>query len=355
MKASRLLLLSLGLVAIALALWLWIASVWRGSEAALNSTGEVGVETHARAGLDPVAQVLTRQLSPVLPEASLPPVDTPLADTFDELVDRADSGDYRAACRLALELHVCDHDLSQLQFFAENARLHAHIDTDLIADDQLEQVEARMIFAQSQVDAFEATQAHCRGVPEVGMGRRLGWWRQSAVAGSRASVQELVGGYALPAHEWMRHTDHLAWQRRELEPLAWRAIHAGDLETAWSMMNAVMPQPDMMRVVPLAQATDVDGETALALAVYLEDALGSATGDAAAIEGLRSQARILAFELENSLPPEAQARALATSREWRRTITPLPVDTSPFRRHAVDGDVLESRRARMGSCSESRF
>lgn len=44
-----------------------------------------------------------------VPPAPLPPADAPLAEILDELTQRADAGEPRAACRLAAELVRCSH------------------------------------------------------------------------------------------------------------------------------------------------------------------------------------------------------------------------------------------------------
>lgn len=346
------LVVTLGVGAVALTLWFVARADWHIPAPTPAAEVTVAPASADRAPGELVPRTVAPQPLSDSPLAPLPPLDTPLADSFDELVARADRGDPQAACRLALELQVCDHDLSGLKFFADNAPRHASIDPGLIPDEQLEGLETAMINAQAQIDAFDIIQAHCRGAPEVDMARRLGWWRQSALAGSRAAMHELMGGTALPINQWMRHTDHLAWMRRELEPLAWRAVHAGDLETAWTLMGALTPQPSVMREMPLAQVTQGDGETALALAVYLHDALASATGNAEAIEAMREGARMTAAAMEDALTPGEQARARAAGREWSRTITPLPVNTSPFARHMLGQEPQEERQARMQLCSE---
>lgn len=56
------------------------------------------------------------------------------------------------------------------------------------------------------------------------------------------------------------------------------------------MMRVLTPVPDVMRIEPLAEVTDVDSGTAVALAVYLQDALALTTGNGHAIEELRETA-----------------------------------------------------------------
>lgn len=344
---------ALAVAALAIALWLGARGTGHSADsvsddASLSRPLESAPDAAAAGGLPGLA----RRSSDSAPEAPLPAAGTPLAGNLDELIARADQGDYRAACRLAFELHVCNRDLPVLEVRGQHAENQIMVDPNQVSDAQLQFLENRLVEAQAQLEGLEAAQAHCRDVPPISTERRLGWWRQAAVAGSRAALHEMMDGDALPFHEWLRHTDHLSWMNRELEPLAWRAMQAGDLEAATHLLNALRPRPAPNRMELLAQATQVDEETAAALAMYLHEVLPSAEGSAESIASMRGLAQVLLRHKEASLAPEVLERARATSREWRRTITPLPVTTSPRDRGAIEFDPVEKRRAQMELCAE---
>lgn len=353
MKLSRVVVSLLGFGALVLAVWLVARADWHPTMLPSGEGTVAAPDVASDAEAAAAELTRTRPRSPAHPEAPLPPVDAPLADTFDELVALADRGDPRAACRLALELQDCQNELPRLELMAQSLTADAPDTFQMETEFDLRQAEARLNYAQVHVDAHDVLRDYCSGIPEVPVDRRLGWWRQAALAGRRAPLQEFLSGASLPFHEWVRYADHLTWVRQQLEPMVWRAMQSGDLETAWHLMNALTPQPGLMRLDPLSQLVDADAEMALALAVYLEHAASRAEGDAEAVESLRIMAARTVPHLEAMLSPEQQRRAGAAARDWNRTIAPLPVTSSLFKRYHSGAESRGWLKGRMEMCGEA--
>lgn len=341
--------IALGALGAALWLGMKLGAQQAADSARVPPTDATVPDVSEASASDPPAPDLVSRAASAAP---LPPVDTPLAEVFDDLVARADRGDHRAACRLALELQTCGHDLGLARLLAEGAARNDSVDLSSLDNETLARMEAIVAHGERTFDHFETLVAHCRGVPEVSFGRRLGWWRQAAFAGHPAAVHEYVGGEAFPAHLWIRESAHLQAYQRDLEGLAWRTMQSGDLEMAWRLMNAHTPNPPMMRVDPLAQVLEEDAEVALALALYLRDAAEGASGIESTLNGFRQLADTLVQHLSPGLDADGVERAAARSRDWLQEIPPRPVDSSPFHRYRFgEEEGLRYREERMRSCA----
>lgn len=258
----------------------------------------------------------------------LPPLDTPLADVFDDLAARADRGDHQAACRLAFELQACSADLAQLRLAGRAAEGLASVDTDAMEGEQLAGFERQMASISRQFDARDALEAHCAGVPEVPRGRQVGWWRQAALAGNPEAARGYVTGEALPVEQWMQNLGAVEQMRRDLEPLAWRQMQAGDVTMAWHLMMAHARSPSLSPSGPLTQALEPDPEQALALAFYLREALPRAAGAGMAGDELQQYLRRLdswVGQFGADTDAAQLARAEAQGRAWSRDIRPMEI------------------------------
>lgn len=281
---------------------------------------------------------------------SLPAVGTPLSQVFDDLVARAARGDSRAACRLAFEIETCQTQLPQLQFSERIAQGLADVDASGLEGDDLLRLDLHMASVGRRLDARDALRAHCADVPQVSRARHVGWWRQAAMAGNLHAARGYVSGEALPLDQWMRNLGLVEQLRQDIEPLAWRQMHAGDLDMAWQLMVAHAQNPTPLQPGILSQAVEPDRVQALALALYMREALPRATGPTNELSSYLGFVDSWVTQLSATTDAEQLRRAEAQSREWNREIQPMGIPPLPSRRSMVD---IDRNTERLESCAEA--
>ncbi|MGD9582755.1 MAG: hypothetical protein AB7V26_03655 [Lysobacterales bacterium] len=219
------------------------------------------------AGLQPQ----TRQAS--LP---LPAPDAPLASFIDELRERADQGDARAACRLAAELRHCetvDVTLAQAQLRARQLQQMKSFQRPEPATE--EQRKAFEASAKQRADyeaglekqianALQATE-HCAAVPRASPREQVRYWRQAALAGHLPSMAMYASGNVFRMRNSLAHLPDLEVYRHEAPALAKRAALAGDNQSLIALAWAYGVHDDHMNPGLLAQAVTPDPGEALSL------------------------------------------------------------------------------------------
>jgi hypothetical protein len=223
-----------------------LAGAWRffspereRSAAAMSTTEEA---TTARAEAPGPLPTPASDAAP----APLPPPEAPFALVADDLIARADAGDRSAACRVGLELMLCELLRTQPtdQALGELAQEEASATTrgDLDKADQMARAQARLIARRAQCDQRPAT-------PKGGASHYL---RQAALAGHPDALSLYTEGVAFeiqgPAHirdplldQWRRETPGLL--QREIErgnlamPVRLALAHDSDV----NLGDAVVP------------------------------------------------------------------------------------------------------------------
>jgi hypothetical protein len=118
---------------------------------------------------------ITAQSSPLPAPAPLPPADVPLAQFYEELLDRATRGDSRTACRLASELQRCQR--------AAQARIPPEYLERRAANEQNERRRESMIDQIASIEVRrEQTDALCEGVGEAQIANAFALQMQAAQA-----------------------------------------------------------------------------------------------------------------------------------------------------------------------------
>ena len=100
------------------------------SSAERPAAEEVVVEDGAPGALEFSLATLPAEDVPATQAQPLPPVDQPLAESFDALLARARRGDARAACRLAVDLARCHHNKQMSEWSSSFERQAARTAND---------------------------------------------------------------------------------------------------------------------------------------------------------------------------------------------------------------------------------
>ncbi|MCG6118223.1 MAG: hypothetical protein MEQ07_08545 [Aquimonas sp.] len=168
--------------------------------------------------------------------APLPPADAPLADIFDELLDRLQRGDARAGCRLYREIRRCwkyaDVAGSHQRLMAMAAKGNASAAELDIAIDLL-------ALNESMAPGGPQSAEVCAGIElERLESHYFDTVRRTAELGDALAMVEFAEGRAFLAREYARHPERLALWHRLAPEMAERALRMGTPEAAWLIAEA---------------------------------------------------------------------------------------------------------------------
>ena len=244
----------LALLLIGLGVWLLQQFVW--SAASLSSAvspGDLERSVAAAGQIQPDQSALRNPavLSQALTQLPLPATDLPLVATIDELETRANAGDSFAACRLAVDLAVCN-------------QLGVHtIDSEELTVERLarstEDASTQEAILQAHLKAEEQRHSNgwfCSGIDAQRIGAVQRYQLQAARAGhTRAALDFLLGKGGTPeaaeliarpelAHLYHEHTvpllRSLLAQGEPAGLIAWHLANSG----AFVPLASALP-PDM--------------------------------------------------------------------------------------------------------------
>ncbi|MGN6512664.1 MAG: hypothetical protein ACTHKZ_03720 [Lysobacteraceae bacterium] len=155
----------------------------------------------------------------------LPPADAPVTQVFDALRRRADAGDARAACRLAVDLQRC-RDLPLLQAMAAGTENGKDAETSFAREGNL---AAANFFAGVKLRLLEA-QARCRDITPAQVAFAPQYLRQAAHAGIPDAIVRYVDGKGFEPMSMygMLHDARFDAWRREAPALAMQALRQGE-------------------------------------------------------------------------------------------------------------------------------
>lgn len=305
---------------------------------ASGATGEasanIGAKASGSSGVEGAAQGRNVRPAP-LSSAPLPPLDAPLATVVRELKPRAQAGDARALCRLAVEYRYCAELQGRMQMIESGvARAQERIEE---GGQQGGEGDRRGGWRSTErmASAFEQTSElyrHCEGVDVPKSSDIVRYMREAAVAGHPQAAGQYVSGELFTGSDMLDNLPELALYRDNAESMALAAVAQGDLRTAWKLAEAYASEPGDRRRTLLAQAVDSQPVRALSLLYALRTAVGdrttaAATGnDPAQAIVPRLQQRIAS--LERRLPSADVARARSEPAE-------IGVGTGPARTDAL--------------------
>lgn len=245
--------------------------------------------------------------SMALSTAPLPPLDAPLAAIVRELKPRAEAGDARALCRLAVEYRYCADLQGRMQM----------IESGVARAQQSAESGRRGGWRSPErmASAFEETNRlyrHCEGVETPSSTEIVRYMRESAVAGHPQAASYYASGDMFSNSDMLDNLSELALYRDNAESIALAAVAQGDLRAAWELARAYASDSDDPRRPLLAQAVGPQPATALSLLYALRTSIGSAgvVGDVD-IQALmpRVQERIASLEQRLSSADVARARS----------------------------------------------
>lgn len=235
--------------------------------------------------------------------APLPPLDAPLAAIVRELKPRAEAGDARALCRLAVEYRYCAELEGRMQM----------IETGVARAQQGAESGRRRGWASPErmASAFEETNRlyqHCEGVETPPSTEIVRYMREAASAGHPQAASYYATGDMFDNSDMLDNLPELALYRDNAESIALAAVAQGDLRAAWELARAYASDPDDRRRPLLAQAVAPQPATALSLLYALRSSIGNA-GAAGDAQTLMPQVQERIAALEQRLPPADVARA----------------------------------------------
>ncbi len=235
--------------------------------------------------------------------APLPPLDAPLAAIVRELKPRAEAGDARALCRLAVEYRYCAGLEDRMQM----------IESGVARAQQNAESGRRRGWASPErmASAFEETNRlyqHCEGVETPSSTEIVRYMRESALGGHPQAASYYATGDMFDNSDMLDNLSELALYRDNAETIALAAVAQGDLRAAWELARAYASDPGDRRRPLLAQAVDPQPATALSLLYALRGSIGNA-GAAGDAQTLMPQVQERIAALEQRLPPADVARA----------------------------------------------
>ncbi len=253
----------------------------------------------ARAGHPETRASMTKSTAP------LPPLDAPLAAIVRELKPRAEAGDARALCRLAVEYRYCAELQGRMQM----------IESGVARAQQNAESGRRRGWGSPErmASAFEETNRlyqHCEGVETPSSTEIVRYMRESASAGHPQAASYYASGDMFSSSDMLDNLSELALYRDNAESIALAAVAQGDLRAAWELAQAYASDPDDRRRPLLAQAVDPQPATALSLLYALRTSIGSAgAAGTADVQSLMPRVQERIASLEQRLPPADVARA----------------------------------------------
>lgn len=216
----------------------------------------------------------------------LPPVDAPLALIAEPLAARADAGDSKAACRLAMELIRCQGALFQADIPSlDSDRMEAELEASgkLDAADEV---------AAATIERVRVVKA-CQALPTHLVDRGPRYLGQAARAGEpEAMVRYADSQFGRPDGRGHLSDPEFDLWRRDAPGMIQRAFAAGVPESALVMMDAY--QSDLSLVGSMIPNDPVKAEAVRLLMTRLhgwQDRLAPSTLDATTLARARELAR----------------------------------------------------------------
>jgi hypothetical protein len=235
--------------------------------------------------------------------APLPPLDAPLTAIVRDLKPRAEAGDARALCRLAVEYRYCADLQDRMQMIESGvARAQQNAESGR---------RSGWRSPERMASAFEETNRlyqHCEGVETPPSTEIVRYMREAASAGHPQAASYYATGDMFDNSDMLDNLPELALYRDNAESIALAAVAQGDLRAAWELARAYASDPDDRRRPLLAQAVDPQPATALSLLYALRSSIGNAS-TAGESQTLMPQVQERIASLEQRLSPADVARA----------------------------------------------
>jgi len=219
----------------------------------------------------PVGFEMITQVAPGFAAAPLPPLDAKIADIHDALKERAQHGDGKAACRLAIELQQCVWREAILQDLDQATRRMQNRPPSASNDPRQVEWESRMLdLAQRQADYAAALDARCEGLSDAQVAGHVDWWRTAALSGHLPSLLHYARGDAFRLNATLDNLERLGSYKRDAERLMRVAAAAGSPEALQQLLLAYAPERSP-RSTLLQQAIQPDAAEAQAILRLMQE------------------------------------------------------------------------------------
>lgn len=293
----------------------------------------------------PVGFEMVTMVAPGFAAAPLPPLDAKIVDIYDTLAQRAQQGDGKAACRLAIELQQCVWREAILQDLDRATSRLANLPEATANDPRRQEWESRMLdMAQRQADYAAALNARCRGLSDAQVTGHVDWWRTAALSGHLPSLVHYAKGDAFRLNATLDNLERLGTYQRDAERLMRAAAAAGSREALQHLLLAYAPERSP-RGNLLQQAIKPDPAEAQAIlrlmqerGVALPRAETSRHGEAMAPPASLSQ-------LDAIAQARADQRLADLRRAWPQTDAAADTRSPPW----------EQEDAQRKACDQDRF
>jgi len=138
----------------------------------------------------------------------LPPANTPIAEIFDLLKQRADTGDGKAACRLSIELMRCRHAKNMSKYILENT------DDSYLYDEKDSEKQKLLIQNGQDEKRLELLEKNkiCNSILNVQYKMIFKYLRQAANAGESDAFSPYIDGAGFGSDlSFVRSRDFDVW------------------------------------------------------------------------------------------------------------------------------------------------
>jgi TPR repeat protein len=183
--------------------------------------------------------VLKTESGEVITEKSLPlpPANMPLHEIYALLQRRADTGDGKAACRLAIELLRCQQTLNMNKYMSADADIVVEeADKSMRPGDKLKMANS---IDEQRLTIMEKAKS-CGKISTQQLKQASRYLRQAAYASQPDAMVAYVDGRGLEGEggfALVRSSDLDLW-RRDALPIAQRALQSGVPEAVYLLSNA---------------------------------------------------------------------------------------------------------------------
>lgn len=213
----------------------------------------------------PDDDAISNPVAASLPRTELPADDAPLAGILGPLAERADAGDRKAACRLAMELLRCAH-LGDYIATMEAARGPASGATDASPPDK-----AWVAWRAREAEWNAHWLDQCKAVPDALRGQGGRYLAQAARAGEpEAMVRYAEGQHWPPSGRGSFAGSEFESWRRDAPGMMWRAMESGYPGAIFVLMIAHGDD-----AAPLAALIPNDPEQALVMSLLYSRLYGA--------------------------------------------------------------------------------
>lgn len=213
-----------------------------GEAPVANATADAPAGSPASA-VKPTGFEMIAQVAPGFAAEPLPPLDAKIADIYDTLKARAERGDGKAACRLAIELQQCVWREAIIQDLDRATRRMENRPPSGNTDPRQAEWESRMLdMAQRQVDYAAALDARCKGLSDAQVAGHVDWWRTAALSGHVPSLVHYAKGDAFRLNATLDNLERLGTYKNDAERLMRAAAAAGSPEALQQLLIAYAPE-----------------------------------------------------------------------------------------------------------------